>query len=273
MTDHLPAWAPGTEDIERPSAARMYDYYLGGSFNFAADRKLADEYLRDNPDMRGIAIAQRGVLRRVVHYLAELGVEQFLDLGCGIPTAGPVHEIALAANPDARIVYVDSDAVAYAHTKALIASQPQIGAIRADVRAPSTILEDPVLHGLLDLSRPVAVLMIALLHFVGDEDDPAGVVAAYRDATVPGSYFALTHATNAYQQEMPRMASAIYSRASHQMHFRTRDEIHELFAGYELVDPGLTDMIHWRPDPGALDDPLGGDVARYSGLAALGRRR
>jgi S-adenosyl methyltransferase len=269
---HRPAWTPDDIDIERPSAARMYDYFLGGSHNFAADRELAEEYMRVLPDMPQIARAQRHVLHRAVRHLAAEGVDQFLDLGSGIPTAGNVHEVAGMANPEARVVYVDSDPVAFAHSSSLLANVPNATIIQADLRWPSAVLGHPELDGLIDLSRPVAVLMIAVLHFVADEDDPNAIVAAYRDATVPGSYLAITHATSDYQPQLARRAEAVYTRASHQIHYRSKHQILDMLAGYQLLEPGLVDMIKWRPEPAVTPDPLGGDVTRYSGYAAVGRR-
>ena len=258
--------------MERPSAARMYDYYLGGSHNFAADRTLAEEYLKVLPDMPHIARAQRGFLHRAIRYAGQNGVDQFLDLGSGIPTVGNVHEIARAANPDARVVYVDSDPVAVAHSTALLADVEGTAVIHADLRNPAELLAGPKLTETLDLARPVAVLMIAVLHFVPDEDSPAAVVSAYRDATAPGSYLAITHATSDYQPELARRAEAVYTRASHAIVYRTKQQILGLMPGYDLVEPGLADLIRWRPDPDAGPDPLGGDDARYSGYAAVGRR-
>jgi SAM-dependent methyltransferase len=268
-----PGWAPDHVDIETPSAARMYDYYLGGSHNFAADRELAEEYIEVLPDMPQIARAQRHVLHRMVRHLAVRGVSQFLDLGAGIPTACAVHEIAQSANPDAGVVYVDIDPVAVAHSASLLADVPRAAVVRADLRDPAAVLANPVVTDTLDLSRPVAVLMIAVLHFVADDDDPAGIVAAYRAATAPGSSLAITHATSDYQPQLARRAEAVYTRASHQIHYRSRAQILDMLAGYELVEPGLTDMIHWRPEPDGRPDPLGGDIARYSGYAALGEHR
>lgn len=269
---HRPAWAPDDIDIERPSAARMYDYYLGGSHNFAADRELAQEYMRVLPDMPHIARAQRSVLHRAVAHLCALGIDQFLDLGSGIPTVGNVHEITNTLNPDARTVYVDADPVAVAHSQSILAGVPHATVIHADLRDPDDILSHPALTGTLDLSRPVGVLMIAVLHFIPDSDDPAAVVATYRDATVPGSHLAITHATSDYHPELARRAEAVYTRASHQIFYRSREQILEMMAGYELLEPGLADMIQWRPDPEAGADPLGGDVTRYSGYAAVGKR-
>jgi len=249
----------------------MYDYYLGGSHNFAADRALAEQYMRVLPDMPHIARAQRALLYRAVKHLCSLGVDQFLDLGSGIPTGGNVHEITHALNPAARTVYVDSDAVAVAHSKALLADAPHAAVIHADLRNPDEILQNPILTSRLDMDRPIGVLMIAVLHFVPDADDPAAVVAAYRQATAPGSYLMITHATSDYKPELARRAEDVYTKADYQIYYRTRQQILDMMAGYDLLEPGLVDMINWRPDPGTGPDPLGGDVTRYSGYAAVGR--
>ena len=267
-----PPWAPDEIDVERPSAARMYDFFLGGSNNFAADRRLAQEYLQVLPDMPAIARAQRAVLHRAVRFLAEAGVDQFLDLGSGMPTVGNVHEIAQQANPEARVVYVDVDPVAAAHGRALLGRTPHTGLVLADLRDCAYVLGHPVSKELLDLSRPVAVLMIAVLHFLDDRDEPAAVVRQYRDATAPGSFVAITHATDEYDPVMARRAEEVYRKASHHMHYRSKLEITALLDGYDLVEPGLVDMIRWRPDPDPGPDPLGGDVTRYSGYAAVGRK-
>src|SRR5581483_9603540 len=157
-------------------------------------------------------------------------------------------------------------------SRSILADVPHAAILRADLRDPASVLTDRVVTGLLDFPEPVAVLMIAVLHFVGEQEDPAAVVAAYRDATAPGSYLAVTHATSDYNPELARRAEAVYTRASHQIHYRSRRQILDLLVGYELVEPGLVDMIHWRPEPDTGPDPLGGDVRRYSGYTALGRR-
>ena len=270
---HRPTWAPDEIDIERPAAARMYDYYLGGSHNFAADRALAEQFMQVWPDMPHLARANRAYLHRAVAFLTGLGIDQFLDLGSGIPTGGNVHDVSHALNPAARTVYVDADPVAVAHSAALLRDISFATVVHADLRDAEAVLDDPFVTGFLDLSRPVAVLMVAVLHFVSGADDPAGIVASYRDATVPGSYLVVSHATSQYHPERTAQAEGIYTRSSHGMTFRDKAEILALMPGYELVPPGLVDLVHWRPDP--LDtrpDPLGGDVTRYSLLAAVGRR-
>ena len=269
---HRPVWAPDDVEIETPSAARMYDFYLGGSHNFAADRQLAARTIEAWPDVAHLCQANRAFLRRSVTHLAELGVDQFLDLGSGIPTAGNVHEVVHAVNPDARVVYVDADPVAIAHSKALLAQVPGAAAVYADLRDPDAVLDSPQINGFLDFTRPVALLMFASLPFVPDQDDPAGIVAAYRDRTAPGSYLALSHGTSDYRPEAVKAVEDVYTRASHAMRLRSRADISAMMSGFELLDPGVVDMIHWRPEPQSPPDPLGGDVARYSMLAAVGRR-
>jgi hypothetical protein len=250
----------------------MYDYYLGGSHNFAADRELAEKALGAWPELPQVTRANRAFLRRAVAFLAGQGITQFLDLGSGIPTVGNVHEIVGALNPRARTVYVDSDPVAVAHSRVLLADIPNARIVHADMRDSDLVLTDPALAGFLDFSRPVAVLMFAVLHFVPDGDDPAGVVAAYRKACVEGSYLAISHATRDYLPEQIRRLEEVYARSSAPMTFRSHAEITALLQGYDLVPPGLVDMIRWQPDEdNPLPDPLGGDVKRYSGYAAVGR--
>jgi len=273
-SQHRPIWAPDEVDVDTPSPARMYDYYLGGSHNFAADRELAEETIRMWPDVRPVARANRAFLRRAVTALAAAGVEQFLDLGAGIPTVGSVHEVARTANPQARTVYVDADLVAVAHSTRLLADQSQTAIVHADLRDPDAVLADPALSGLLDLSRPVALLMLSVLPFVPEDHDPAGIVARYRDATAPGSYLVLSHGTDDYRPEAAQRAANVYRRASNAVTLRSKAVITALFDGYELLEPGVVDMIHWRPELGGrLPDPLGGDVTRYSMYAAVGRRQ
>jgi hypothetical protein len=226
--------------------------------------------MRVLPDMPVIAHAQRQVLGRMVRHLAMSGIDQFLDLGSGMPASGSVHELARVVNPAAGVVYVDADPVAVAHCMERLAVAEHTGVIMADLRDPAGVLGHPVLREVLDLSRPVAVLMVAVLHFLTDQDDPVSVVEAYRRGTVPGSYVAITHATEDYDPAMARRAEEVYRRADHQIRYRTWADISKLLAGYELLEPGLVDMTRWRPDPDDFD-PLGGDVARYSGYAAVGR--
>ncbi len=273
--NHRPVWAPDDVDIETPSPARMYDYYLDGSHNFAADRALADKVLQVWPDLPHVMRANRAFLRRALTFLTRQGIDQFIDLGSGIPTAGNVHEIVWGLNPAARTVYVDNDLVAVSHSRSLLADVHSAAVVHADLRDPDTVLGDPALLNLIDLRRPVAVLMFAVLHFVPDSDDPTGILAAYRTAAAPGSYLALSHATADYQPERMGAMQQVYRGATAGMNARSRAQLAALLsaAGYEAVPPGVVDMIHWHPEPGSeLTDPLGGDLARYSAYAAVGRR-
>jgi hypothetical protein len=265
---------PDEVDIERPSAARMYDYYLGGSCHFAADRELAQELIRAWPDMPSIARANRDFLQRAVRFLSSHGIDQFLDLGSGIPTVGNTHDIALSLNPDARIAYVDVDPVAVAHSTVILQDVPNATIVHADLRDPETVLRRSEVASFLDLSRPVGVIMLAVLHFLTDEDDAPGAVAAYREATAAGSYLVVSHGTRDYLPAQASEAEDVYRRASHRLNFRSHADVLGLFDGYELESPGLVDIINWRPELSADEpDPIGGgDVARYSGYAAVGRK-
>jgi SAM-dependent methyltransferase len=178
-------------DLDRPSAARVYDFYLGGFHNFAADREMGRQAVQMWPDLPEIMRPNRGFLRRAVEFLVDARVRKFLDLGSGIPTVGNVHEVAQRRAPDTKVVYVDNDPVAVEHAQAILAGDDRTTVVHADLRDPDAVLGDPAIRALLDLSRPIAVLMVAVLHFVPDEDDPAGLVARFRDAVPAGSYLAL----------------------------------------------------------------------------------
>jgi hypothetical protein len=273
VDEDLSAWLPDAADADRPSAARMYDYYLGGSHNLAADRDLAHAFLRVVPEMPQIARAQHATLVRMVRYLARAGVTQYLDLGAGIPAVDTVHEVARSIVQDARVVYVDRDPVAVAVSRAILRDVPHALVLRADVRDVRAVIRHRELRGVLDFGRPVALLMSAVLHSVPDEDDPAGIVAGYRDATVPGSYLAVTHATADYRPDLPERTGAVYRQAGYRIVYRPREQIEKFFDGYDLVAPGLVDVINWRPGPSRAHDPFAGDVARYSAYSGLARRQ
>jgi SAM-dependent methyltransferase len=246
----------------------MYDYYLGGSHNFEADRALARVAVSHWPDLPMVMRANRAFLRRAVRHLVSEGVTQFLDLGSGIPTVGNVHEVAAGLNPAARVVYVDIDPVAVAHSRALLEEVSGAAVVQADARDTAKVLAEAELTGLLDFSRPVAVMMVALLHFIPDEDDPAGMISAYRDVVAPGSHLALSHATLDGNPEAMRDHEEIYRRSATPIHGRTRAQVTALFDGYELVNPGVVYLPLWRPNP---DEVPTAQPERYSGYAAVGR--
>jgi O-methyltransferase involved in polyketide biosynthesis len=259
-------WASAEIDPNRPSAARMYDYYLGGSHNFAADREAAAKVLEVMPDVPLMAQANRAFLHRAVRYLVESGVRQFIDLGSGIPTAGNVHEIA----PGTSVVYVDMDPVAVAYSESLLAETERATIVHADIRRPEDVLDSPVTRGLLDFDQPIGVLMVAVLHFVSDADDPAGIIDAFRDALPTGSALALAQVTfDERPDEMERLTS-IYQNSTNPTTFRTRGEIEGLLTGWDLVEPGLTWVVEWRPD---WPDDVDGGSAWCGNYGAVGWKR
>jgi hypothetical protein len=264
-----PDWAPTGIDVELPSVARLYDYYLGGFHNFAADREMGRKVLELWPELPMIMKENRSFLRRAVRYLSGQGVDQFLDLGSGIPTVGNVHEVARQLNPDARVVYVDNDPVAVAHSRSILGEDARTAVVQADIRDPQSVLTDPALAQTMDLSRPVGVLMVALLHFVADDADPAGLIGQFRDAAAPGSHLALSHATADHDPARADRARRLYQDTATPMTLRGPDEIGRLFPGFDLVDPGLVHLPLWRPDP---DQRIEGDPARFSIYAGVARK-
>jgi SAM-dependent methyltransferase len=244
-----PDWAPETIDIDRPSAARMYDYFLGGSHNFAVDRAAAQEMIAAIPESPLIAQANRAFLRRSVRFLVEAGVRQFLDIGSGIPTVGNVHEIAQAVAPQSTVAYVDVDPVAVGHSREILAGNDRAMAIQADIRDPDRILDHPDVLKLIDLGQPLALMIVGVLHFVRDEDRPAEIVARLRSALAPGSYLVLSHASVEGRTATEwDEANAVYRRTDSPLADRDRAEIARLFDGFVLVEPGVVWVPEWRPD-------------------------
>jgi hypothetical protein len=246
-----PEWAPADIDLERPSTARVYDYHLGGFHNFAADRQAAEQIAAIMPELPLVMRANRSFLRRAVRVLVDAGIHQFLDLGSGIPTVGNVHEIAQQAAPGSRVIYVDVDPVAVAHAQALLSDNDDADVVRADLRDVDTVLAAPEVRRLIDFSQPVGVLMVAVLHFVPDRDDPAGIVARYRDAVPAGSYLVLSHAAASEGEQAPAgadEASAAYNRSVSEFTRRTHAQVADLFAGFDLIDPGVVYVTQWHPE-------------------------
>jgi hypothetical protein len=233
---------------EIPNAARMYDYHLGGSHNFAADRAAAERTKAAMPWVAHAARANRNFLRRAVRFCQQEGIDQFLDLGSGIPTVGNVHEVARVGDPLARVAYVDNEPVTVASCQALLAGDPLATITAVDMRDPDAVFAAPGVRDLLDLSRPVALLTVAVLHFIPDSDDPAGLVEAYRSRLTPGSFHALSHVTADHDPEAAAGATASYQKTATPVTARTRDEVLGLLGGTELVEPGVVDATDWRPD-------------------------
>jgi trans-aconitate methyltransferase len=267
-----PKWVSQDIDLERPSVARVYDYLLGGAHNFAADRAVASHALEAMPTLRAVARTNRALLRRMVRHLLDLGVRQFLDLGSGIPAAGNVHEIAHRVDPDARVVYVDVDPVAVAHGRTILADVPNAISLQADVREPKTVLESAEVREVLDFERPIAVLMIAVLHFVPDGDDPHRIIADYLDPLVPGSYLGISHSgfEDGEEDAAAVKAREEYSEQVTQVTFRNQAELRSLFQGLEILDPGVVRMPQWKPEsPDDVDE----SAEHFPGFAGLGRKQ
>ncbi|WP_410614873.1 SAM-dependent methyltransferase [Amycolatopsis sp. lyj-109] len=246
MTDQEGAdWIPAGADLSRPSAARIYDYLLGGAHNLAPDREVAWKLEAIQPQVGSVARRNRAFLGRVVRFLLDQGIRQFLDLGSGIPTVGNVHEVAQEVDPGAKVVYVDYEPVAVAHSLMLLKGNPGAEALEADATDTEAVLKSEQVDRLLDLRRPVGLLAITLGHYL---PEVRGVFAAYRDALAPGSYLALTHLTNDFAVlSDPRVAETM-RKTQDRIHPRTKSEVLALFDGFELVEPGLTTSGNWRPD-------------------------
>ncbi|MEU6261118.1 SAM-dependent methyltransferase [Streptomyces sp. NPDC047043] len=265
-----PAWAPRSIDISVPSVSRIYDYYLGGSHNFEVDRDAARKAMEFMPGLPKIMQANRAFMRRAVRYAVGEGITQFLDIGSGIPTFGNVHEVAQAASPGAHVVYVDHDPVAVAHSQAVLDGNEDAAVVAADLRKPQEILASAEVERLIDLNRPVGLLLVAILHFVEDEDDPYEAVARLREALAPGSLLILTHAS--YEgiplpQERAVGTVDVYKDIRNPLIMRSREEIARFFEGYDMVEPGLVPMPHWRPETAPDDE----DPYAFSGFAGVGR--
>jgi O-methyltransferase involved in polyketide biosynthesis len=248
----------------------MYDYYLGGKDNFASDRRAAEEIFTQIPDLPEVARDNRAFLQRAVRALADAGVRQFIDIGTGLPTQGNVHEIAQEIDPTSRIVYVDNDPIVLAHARALLDSSPE-GAtayIDADLRKPDQIFNHPDLRRLIDLDQPVGLLLIAVLHFITDDENPWDLLARYRSYLSPGSHIAIAHAT---KDERPPEAVAkmteVYRRASAPFNFRSREQISAFFDGLDFIEPGLVFCQDWRRDPSTPSSPSAG--WNYGGIGVV----
>ncbi|WP_327562154.1 SAM-dependent methyltransferase [Actinophytocola sp.] len=251
------SWVPDGIDIDLPSAARVYDYLLGGGHNFAADRALAEDLGSVLP-VRDMARMNRAFLRRAVLFMADAGIGQYVDLGSGIPTVGTVHEVAQQARPGSRVVYVDHERIAVAHSELLLRDNDDAAIIQADMRKPEAILYAPQMRSLVDFTEPVGLLMVGVVQFVPDGDDPWALAARYRDEVATGSYFALSAFT--WDNAPAGMAGAVemFRQSQDPIYPRTRAEITRMFDGYHLVEPGVVYTPQWRPErPEDIEDDVG----------------
>lgn len=255
MPAERPTWAPQHIDLDRPNAARIYDYFLGGACNFEHDREFADKFLEIMPEAELAARRNRAFLRRAVRFCVDQGIRQFLDIGSGIPTVGNVHEIAQSMAPECRVLYVDNEPVAVAHSELMLEDNDRAAILQADLCDPETVLGSQSVQRLLNFDEPLALQMVAVLHFVPHSADPGKAIARYLSMLAPGSFFVLSHGTNDGMDETPVEADQSYQRTTTPGVARTKGEILELMAGTELVDPGIVWTPQWRPDaPDDVDD-------------------
>jgi hypothetical protein len=242
-------WIPNSVGPERPSPARIYDYVLDGTHNFAADRAVIDKALEVRPEIRQGVMRNRAFLRRAVLFLIEQGIRQFLDLGSGILTVGNVHEIAQQADPACRVVYVDVDPVAAAHSQFMLEGNDRAVMVEADVGDVSSVLGAEQTKSTLDFSQPIGILAVTIGHFISPEQDPVRVFGAYHDAVVPDSYLAMTHLTEDFAPTKIKQVTEMAKKAKVSLFPRTRAEVLDLLAGFELVEPGVDHHRAMAPRP------------------------
>ncbi|MFC1419638.1 SAM-dependent methyltransferase [Streptacidiphilus cavernicola] len=266
----LDSWAPVRIDTSVAHPARMYDFYLGGKDNFPADREAAERIIAMGADVREGARTNRAFLGRAVRYLSAQGVSQFLDIGTGIPSAGNTHEIAQSVDPAARVVYVDNDPIVLAHARALMGGHGK-GAttvVQADLRDPAAILADPRVRAALDFDRPIALMLVAVLHFITEEDGPDRIIKTLGDALPGGSYLVVSHGTGdgVAERKRPGLDEAVdvyRNRSTAALSLRGKARIAEFFADFPLVEPGLVPGQDWRPD---AETPPATMVTVYGGV-------
>jgi hypothetical protein len=257
-------WVPTSVDLEKPSAARAYDYLLGGNHNFAVDRDFVAKVMQVQPEAKRAAIMNRAFLRRCVLFLLDQGIRQFLDLGSGIPTVGNVHEIAQQVDPNSRVVYVDNEHVAVAHSQLLLEDNPNAAMVHADITKPGLVIGDQVTKAMLDFTQPIGLLAITIGHYV--LDDAPGVFETYRNAVPTGSYLAITHLTNDYI-EVSQLTNAM-KQSQNRVVARNKADIQELFGDWELLEPGLVMTSQWRPERGSeVPEEKSREDALYAGVA------
>ncbi|MFF4014911.1 SAM-dependent methyltransferase [Streptomyces sp. NPDC001843] len=254
-------------DTSRPHPARIYDYLLGGKDNYEVDRRAGDELAAAAPEARSGVRANRAFLRRAVRYVVGSGVRQILDVGTGLPTSPNVHETAQEVAPDVRVAYVDNDPIVSAHANALLSRSGTTSVVLADLRDPQRIVDHPGIRQVIDFDEPVALLLVAVLHFLTDEEKPEQVVATLREALPAGSFLVLSHATGDFADRSG--AQAVYSNATATLNLRTRTEVERLFDGFELVEPGLAQVPFWRPD--TPPPARSGEIGFYGGVARKSR--
>jgi SAM-dependent methyltransferase len=252
-TDRRWGRQPSEVDMDKPSVGRVYDWYRGGAANLAPDRAFGRRVQAFLPELRELALCNSRFLARGIRFCAAQGIRQFLDIGSGIPDAWGTHHVARTVDPNCRVVYVDNEAVAVEVTAGVVAGDDRLGVVRADLRDPHAVLHNPITAGLIDLSEPVGLVMGLLVHFIPDHDDPAGLLARYRESVAPGSYLVLSHDTADGREEDMAGVSKLYEETNRPLILRDHARLTALLDGFQLVAPGIVHMPLWRPDP---DDPV-----------------
>ncbi len=261
-TDAEPEYELPEIDTTKPSIARVYDAGLGGKDNYPVDRAVIEEAMKVSPAAVGSGRVNRDLLIRGVRHLAKQGIDQFLDLGSGLPSAQNTHEVAQAVNPDARVVYVDNDPIVLAHGHALLARNRNTRVVMADLLDVEGVLGHPGVTGFLDFSRPIGLVLLAVIHHVRDDEDPVGVVNAYKERLAPGSHLFISHFCSSFPEA--RAMEDILLKALGRGQLRTIEQISGFFDGFELLDPGVVPLPLWRPDA-PVSEPLD-----HSGLMMAG---
>ncbi|MGY0057082.1 SAM-dependent methyltransferase [Streptomyces sp. LZ34] len=252
-------------DTSTPHPARMYDYYLGGWDNYEVDRRAADRILEGTPTIRGTARANREFLLRAVRTVVAGGIRQIIDIGTGIPTSPNTHEIAREIAPETRVVYIDNDPIVATHASAKLTNTGGTGFALGDVRKPAEVLDRPAVREFVDFTKPVAVLLVAVLHFVKDEEDPAGIVAALTERLVPGSCLVISHGTLDFTDRAD-VAAEVYRKSTASLNLRGHAEILPFFDGFPLLEPGLVQVPLWRPDGRSPERRKRADAGVYGGV-------
>ncbi|MGW4369795.1 SAM-dependent methyltransferase [Nocardia takedensis] len=254
---------------DRPHSARMYDYFLGGKDNYQVDREAAEQVLQWWPGARKAAQVNRAFMHRATRALTQEGISQFLDIGTGIPTQPNLHEVAQRVNPAARVVYVDNDPIVLSHARALLVSAPQgyTTYIHADATSPESILNSEQLTSGLDLSKPVAVSLVALMHFITDESVARRIVSMLTDALVPGSYLVMSHVSADFDPPAIGQLSRIYNEQGVPLRPRSSEEFEQLFLGFDLLEPGIVPAHRWRPEDEEPPTEWDAEASLYAGVA------
>jgi hypothetical protein len=258
-------------DTSRPHPARMYDYYLGGKDNYEVDREAAQRVIDLFPDIVAMARGNREFMHRAVRYMAQNGIRQIIDIGTGIPAAPNTHQVAHRVSPDIRVAYVDNDPIVATYAGAHLLGAEHTGFLLGDLRDPESILRHPAISRLIDFGQPVGLMLVAILHFIRDDEDPAGLVAAYRDALPAGSHLVLSHTTGDFHQLEGDAGEArdVYETkgATATLTLRSHAEVLRFFDGFDLVDPGLVQPPLWRPDGPVPSEQELARVGFYGGVA------